>query len=1073
MKKKGQVTVFVIIGIVLIFIFGFAIFAVQWINDSAEQKEAENIVEKALADIPINSYVTSCLEAVTSQGIQEILLQGGNLYSYNYYDTNSISNVYPLVEGTTYIPFNHSGKTVNVSYSITPNVYCEVTKKYILPPAYPYPNKYLRDLLKDSVYYNDVENNFVCARYGKESGFFGLNNLTKLCDWQGPNYNPDAYSLYGQQSSGGVFIATCKKDDFYDYFASRTGQKNMQKQLAEYIEQHLPFCTNFSEFNQRMGGNVVIINDPKVRLIYGSSSVITEAEYRFSAGVKGSSRNVFHGFSANIEIPLQEIYGCAHELVKREVQDIFFNKTSSFYEISECSGFLYKEHRNVCPGCQQAPFDDVIEIIDSNKIIRGSPLTFLLGIKNRRPALEYYRDVSLDMFTSISDLQFIENQTIELVPEGFDPDDLNITYNYSGWREDYIDYFNKSCCLESGIGTVNCTVNISHCMISDSSSAPKNWSGSNEFIISRKNASYKTSAMDAGLHLVNITIWDRQGFFNRDYQTLRILVFDLPVAVINTSNNFSDIPDNYASIEDPYILSANNSKKSTLLTFQNLTDFLWEDRAEPFLINTTNSEIVIPLGNFSINTSMQDSIIPKIFAKNITRNISLIVGQPGPSNIGMLYSHPVFFEVEVLQCLPHRDTSASWPYNNERFGKYTSIENPFLANHTCCDNSSDNFGAIKSTSNICFGYQEFGSYLAFTKSFSVPFNPFYNPGQNPDLPGNYHLANDIFFRQFTRNCSGTSGNTCTGNYFDYREIYLECGGYTPGKSQETCSGPNTTASVENSSEISCILYEPGESFEKIFGLQKVSGGVADGTCDGKKLCASNLGSKGGEFLWDPESLAERYPFKCSSQCKDGGCKYPLDDGCICWSGVDENNVNYCNSDILCHNRLPGDTTGSTGSKPEKGCDSQCYYLDCTPYAFDRANLQCFTKETTVNDLQCDDGYFRDFEDFNNPENVGKCIGEIGNSNVEDLGPEKDGQCEYVLGASIECDEIFPNSPAKCSNGVLEVYCDSTCAVSKPNKCSVMCGADTQCNGLPPGACISGNQGRWCSNSCQYMQNPSC
>ncbi len=1064
--KTAQATVFVLLGVVIVIIFVFAIFAMGWINDAQQTKEAQNIVDQALQDVPINSYVSDCLERVTTQGVQKIFLQGGNLYPQDF-PTNKESAGFSSIEtGKTVLLFNYSGRLVNVSYAVKPNEYCDITKSYQLAPSYPFPSSFLSSLIGISGVYSSMDNNQNCFPSRRESGFFGFNNLTMLCNWQGPNYDPEILQLADQSPETGSLIYTCDYR-FYDFYSSKTGQKSIQKQLSDYVAQHLPFCTNFSEFNSRLGGKAVIINNPSVELRYSQDGIIADAEYSFKVDMDGKPKQVFHSFSAKSEIPVQNIYSCAYELAKKESQDVFFNKTLSFGTLPGCEGYSYREYRNACPGCSGAEFDDIIQIKDNNAIIEGEPLTFLMAIKNRRPALEYIHDPTIQLFAHLSDIQAIQNQTITIPAQGFDPDELSLSYNYSGWREDYVEYFNASCCIESGLGNINCTVNITQCMVKNYLVKPKNWTNSSDFILTKKNASYKTTTIDAGLHFVNISVWDRQNLL--DYQIIKILVFDLPVAVINTSNNYSDIPDNYASIEDPFFLYANSSRKSTLLVQQNISEFLWTDFIEPFFINTTRPDTIIPAGIFSINGSSPAAIVIKNFTKNISRNISLVVGQP--SKLGMLYSFPSQKEVNVLQCIPHRSDSASWPYNQEQ-GNYIPTEDPFQADHACCYSSEENFGTIKDSSNNCFEYTEYGSNYAFTKTFFVTIPAIFAPGSDPSSALNYERANDIFKRIFTRNCSGTRGNTCTGPANDYREIVQQCDGYQSGL-EESCSGPNTDQTVFNASKVFCIGYSNGDSFEKIFGLPKAgTANPADGICDSRKRCASGNGSSGGQFEWAAPEGVEKFPFKCSAQCSNGNCTYPEDSSCVCWSQLDDAGASVCDASPECNSQLPGSTADSQGQKPEKGCTNTCQYLSCNPYTFNPQTLSCYTKETTNSDSQCDDGYFRDSSD--GPQ-TGKCIAETENSNKEDLGTEKDSECEFVLGASQQCDEKQPNSGI-CSNGRLDGFCSNFCQYSAQTTktCSfTYCGADYECEGVVPNTCHPSANGKMCNTNCKYVNSPSC
>src|SRR3989339_1955034 len=75
--SKGQITMFVIVAIVLLFIFSFLIFVANRMQRAQLQEHASEQVDQYLDQNSINQYVTSCLDIVSGHAIATIAMQGG------------------------------------------------------------------------------------------------------------------------------------------------------------------------------------------------------------------------------------------------------------------------------------------------------------------------------------------------------------------------------------------------------------------------------------------------------------------------------------------------------------------------------------------------------------------------------------------------------------------------------------------------------------------------------------------------------------------------------------------------------------------------------------------------------------------------------------------------------------------------------------------------------------------------------------------------------------------------------------------------------------------------------------
>ena len=69
--KKSQVTVFMILGLVILFTFMIALFLNTEIN-------VEKIKSEKDPSLPVKNFVQNCLETVGDKAVERVLLQGGN-----------------------------------------------------------------------------------------------------------------------------------------------------------------------------------------------------------------------------------------------------------------------------------------------------------------------------------------------------------------------------------------------------------------------------------------------------------------------------------------------------------------------------------------------------------------------------------------------------------------------------------------------------------------------------------------------------------------------------------------------------------------------------------------------------------------------------------------------------------------------------------------------------------------------------------------------------------------------------------------------------------------------------------
>jgi hypothetical protein len=75
-NRKGQFTIFVIIGLVIFFAFAFALYARVKIVNATIARQADVQIQDYLNTNSLNQYVTSCLDAVADDVFVRASMQG-------------------------------------------------------------------------------------------------------------------------------------------------------------------------------------------------------------------------------------------------------------------------------------------------------------------------------------------------------------------------------------------------------------------------------------------------------------------------------------------------------------------------------------------------------------------------------------------------------------------------------------------------------------------------------------------------------------------------------------------------------------------------------------------------------------------------------------------------------------------------------------------------------------------------------------------------------------------------------------------------------------------------------------
>lgn len=943
---KAQITMFMILGIVILAAFGFVFYINEAMSQIRLQQNIDKIMEDVLETTALDYYVTICLERATQEALAMVSLQGGRIYDTQISGTKSFQGPPTYSYGNFVVPLEMTGTVfgqdntlVNVSYGIArPNLTVN-SSWHPDVPYYPYPKDSYAFLVEDPQTYDFGYKN-VLGNFRRPEHV-----LPPLCD----RYGMNALQSFNYSTNGTNYTVWIRcRESWFDTI-NRSDHSSIQEQLQFAIANKTRSCVDFPTLSAYFGVNISEGNITS-KILFAEAYVDSYLDYPLVFSVAGREPiTKFLTFATRQNVRFMYVYDTAMQIIEADTNNVFFDIVTDAYFLTRGGSPYLQEGMTVfkeiqpCKrydGCPETGnYSDIYVIQDNSSLIDGKPLRFQFAIENRKPGLDY---ITFSNYSAVYDLILHENETIIIDPYAYDPDEdfhsplsldlfnrnymLNY-YVYRGWKEDYDEWFNFSCCIPPiGSGSVNCTdETLAPLCVVRNPTAPQQWSTSSLFQQTNRSANYNLTLNDTGPHEVSVYVFDDEnGSF--DYQDITILVMDTAQARPNGSNEYDDIPDNYASIEDRYILDGTRS----LAVYSPTTWFTWYDEQEAaYLYQGPEPLVTIPQGATIIDIPSYPFIHPLPPAANpLMHFINLSV-----SSLGSPF-HSAIMNNSVYYCLPHRNDTQPFPYHNLSLSSYVgrdypSLDDPFQANHACCDDVVD-YGTY-TTGNTCFTYQEYGSHYSFDNTLflasSLPVSPSTYTLTYYDLSGalitqglvttpvlvSYPYDNDIYKRLFERSCDGTRGNVCQGAADEKRESIAECPDKPESWYNERCFGPEEAyRSTASSAPLGCTQYTSGKTFESIFQS-------GEGNCSYDRMCTQ--GSGAGRY----NHASPSGKFSCVGQCgSSGNCDY----GAACYCDQ------TCGANSYCNQKQPGyrinrcDQIGQLYF--EDKCANDCSLQDMTP-----------------------------------------------------------------------------------------------------------------------------------------------
>ena len=285
--KSGQVTMFIIVGIVILFAFAF----VFYIANSAPKKPKPGITQTARipADVlPVQNYVTSCLDLVAKDGLELLGKQGGRI----------------KIEGREGVHFVKDGVDI-VPYWIFRSSWegdSKIAKRF--PPS--------TSLFKS--YYSSPE------KY----------------PWPDFPDNPDGKGIISLTGVfGEVKLMPLEK---------KNNANSIQEQLENYISSGVRSrCSDFGQFESQ--GLVVNFATPAAEATIGAEDVVVRLSYPLEIKKKAGGESVkISEFYSNPQIRLKKVYEFANRIAEKDIQgDMEFKITEQENEDGAISVVNVKE----------------------------------------------------------------------------------------------------------------------------------------------------------------------------------------------------------------------------------------------------------------------------------------------------------------------------------------------------------------------------------------------------------------------------------------------------------------------------------------------------------------------------------------------------------------------------------------------------------------------------------------------------------------------------------------------------------------------------------------------------------
>jgi hypothetical protein len=331
MQKKAQLTIFIILGIVIVII---AVSLIYMATNMGEQdiKDKSGELQKTSSELaPVITYIDSCIETTAKKGLFLLGSQAGNIYISQGGQTRDYR---PGYEGGLFLIYQKK----NVPYLInlpTGGQNCKT-----IPPEYP---------------------------------------VAEFLDAKGLSIYPYLDDSF-----------TDKKYNYPGCFGSMypTDTRDMMKDLKSYIETNLPILCDFSVFPNYD----ISPSTPQVDIQLRSKETQLTLDYPIKITEKNSGyEKTVNEFAAKIPLSLNELSSFVNLIILKDISDPTHDITIGSLDYPDFEVYIDRNFKKPI----KYKDDDIIIITSDKLTLDGQEFEFIFTRKDRPPILEYVHDHSI------------------------------------------------------------------------------------------------------------------------------------------------------------------------------------------------------------------------------------------------------------------------------------------------------------------------------------------------------------------------------------------------------------------------------------------------------------------------------------------------------------------------------------------------------------------------------------------------------------------------------------------------------------------------------------------------------
>lgn len=417
--RRGQITLFVIIGIIVLILF---LFILLIRNVTITQPFNPNAFGTPYDATLIEGYVGTCMDLVSDEAFTKLGQQGGLLYeSQGGLHTYSIAHPPVMLAPqppAPAVPFQffatpssldwpiHDVSALDrrqpnhvwVSFGLVNDSGYAARPPDRAPPEYPVANTAIADL----------EDALRPWSARSRDGPFGQFALPKLCDSTGPN----AMNPLHQNIRCPAYLQPLPLNPVHG--------PSIQESLTEYVENGMLGCLEQTELESRLGTSVEIVR-PNASVVMTENRVTLDIVLPLALGsADGALR--FGQFTRQYDVRLYKVYQYLFHLIKAASKRPYFsfNESTNYTSITpHYDGFVVQQQRvrNISSGRQDL---FLVTVTDPYSTVGKTSWAFQFLVQNRRPVLDQYNGLTLDEMSPA-------DPPVLVVVDAFDPDGESLT----------------------------------------------------------------------------------------------------------------------------------------------------------------------------------------------------------------------------------------------------------------------------------------------------------------------------------------------------------------------------------------------------------------------------------------------------------------------------------------------------------------------------------------------------------------------------------------------------------------------------------------------------------------------